>query len=213
MGGIALGNGVTNSGLLEVLGDGIRKLISGMELYPVVLLLSVIVLVRCMYNQEAYLQLTDMIRIGYFDVHQPHHRKRALGPDREGSREEHAWRRLLEPPHLHHRPHLLRRDGHARLWLPEPDCVRFPVLSPLTFRAGGWRLTRVCGTGGQGDAGGRDGPVVPLQRRLPQERRACECHRDRRRRDGRLPAYAGHPVRFPRSHIGPSLTFCLFSSV
>ena len=45
MGGIALGNGVTNSGLLEVLGDGIRKLISGMELYPVVLLLSVIVLV------------------------------------------------------------------------------------------------------------------------------------------------------------------------
>ncbi|KAI0706485.1 Sodium/sulfate symporter [Earliella scabrosa] len=45
MGGIALGNGVTNSGLLEVLGEGIRELISGMELYPVVLLLSAIVLV------------------------------------------------------------------------------------------------------------------------------------------------------------------------
>ena len=45
MGGIALGNGVTNSGLLEVLGDGIRSLISDMELYPVVLLLSCIVLV------------------------------------------------------------------------------------------------------------------------------------------------------------------------
>ncbi|KAI0636294.1 Sodium/sulfate symporter [Trametes polyzona] len=45
MGGIALGNGVTNSGLLEVLGDGIRHAISGLELYPVVLLLSVIVLV------------------------------------------------------------------------------------------------------------------------------------------------------------------------
>ncbi|TFK93792.1 Sodium/sulfate symporter [Polyporus arcularius HHB13444] len=45
MGGIALGNGVTNSGLLEVLGDGIRDLISGMDLYPVVLLLSLIVLV------------------------------------------------------------------------------------------------------------------------------------------------------------------------
>ncbi|RPD54787.1 Sodium/sulfate symporter [Lentinus tigrinus ALCF2SS1-7] len=45
MGGIALGNGVTNSGLLEVLGDGIRELISDMELYPVVLLLSAIVLV------------------------------------------------------------------------------------------------------------------------------------------------------------------------
>ena len=48
MGGIALGNGVTNSGLLEVLGEGIRELISGMDLYPVVLLLSVIVLV-CVY--------------------------------------------------------------------------------------------------------------------------------------------------------------------
>ena len=46
MGGIALGNGVTNSGLLEVLGDEIRDMISGMDLYPVVLLLSVIVLVR-----------------------------------------------------------------------------------------------------------------------------------------------------------------------
>ncbi|KAI0711847.1 Sodium/sulfate symporter [Cerioporus squamosus] len=45
MGGIALGNGVTNSGLLEVLGDGIRDLISGLDLYPVVLLLSLIVLV------------------------------------------------------------------------------------------------------------------------------------------------------------------------
>ncbi|CDO75104.1 hypothetical protein BN946_scf185010.g29 [Trametes cinnabarina] len=45
MGGIALGNGVTNSGLLEVLGEGIRSMISGLDLYPVVLLLSVIVLV------------------------------------------------------------------------------------------------------------------------------------------------------------------------
>ncbi|OSC96955.1 Sodium/sulfate symporter [Trametes coccinea BRFM310] len=45
MGGIALGNGVTNSGLLEVLGDGIRSMIYGLDLYPVVLLLSVIVLV------------------------------------------------------------------------------------------------------------------------------------------------------------------------
>ncbi|KAI0763315.1 Sodium/sulfate symporter [Trametes elegans] len=45
MGGIALGNGVTNSGLLEVLGDGIRGAISGLDLYPVVLLLSFIVLV------------------------------------------------------------------------------------------------------------------------------------------------------------------------
>ncbi|KAH9929909.1 uncharacterized protein BXZ73DRAFT_47853, partial [Epithele typhae] len=44
MGGIALGDGVRDSGLLEVLGSGIRRLIMGMSLYPVVLLLSFIVL-------------------------------------------------------------------------------------------------------------------------------------------------------------------------
>ncbi|RPD54783.1 hypothetical protein L227DRAFT_615810 [Lentinus tigrinus ALCF2SS1-6] len=53
MGGITLGNGVTNSGLLEVLGDGIRELISDMELYPVVLLLSVIVLVISTFISHA----------------------------------------------------------------------------------------------------------------------------------------------------------------
>ncbi|TBU27768.1 Sodium/sulfate symporter [Dichomitus squalens] len=45
MGGIALGQGVTNSGLLNIIGDGIRHSISGMDLYPVVLLLSAIVVV------------------------------------------------------------------------------------------------------------------------------------------------------------------------
>ena len=59
MGGIALGNGVTNSGLLEVLGEGIRELISGMDLYPVVLLLSVIVLV-CVFH-------THMLRGSWSD--------------------------------------------------------------------------------------------------------------------------------------------------
>ena len=46
MGGIALGDGVRNSGLLDILGEGIKGLISDMSLYPVVLLLSAIVLVR-----------------------------------------------------------------------------------------------------------------------------------------------------------------------
>ncbi|OBZ72026.1 putative transporter C3B8.04c [Grifola frondosa] len=45
MGGIALGNGVTSSGLLEVLGDGIRDIIDGLSLNTVVLVLSVIVLI------------------------------------------------------------------------------------------------------------------------------------------------------------------------
>ncbi|KAH9948583.1 Sodium/sulfate symporter [Amylocystis lapponica] len=45
MGGIALGKGVTSSGLLEVMDDGIRDLIDGLSFYTVVLVLSFIVLV------------------------------------------------------------------------------------------------------------------------------------------------------------------------
>lgn len=46
MGGIALGKGVTSSGLLEVLDDVIRDIIDGKSLYTVVMVLSAIVLVR-----------------------------------------------------------------------------------------------------------------------------------------------------------------------
>ncbi|EMD33375.1 hypothetical protein CERSUDRAFT_117988 [Gelatoporia subvermispora B] len=45
MGGIALGKGVTSSGLLVVLGDGIREIIAPLSPYSVVLVLSLIVLV------------------------------------------------------------------------------------------------------------------------------------------------------------------------
>ncbi|KAF9262496.1 Sodium/sulfate symporter [Marasmius fiardii PR-910] len=45
MGGIALGKGVTSSGLLKVLGDLIRDAVDGYELYTVVLILSPIVLI------------------------------------------------------------------------------------------------------------------------------------------------------------------------
>ena len=45
MGGIALGNGVVSSGLLEVMDDIISKLIQGVPMYAVVLILSPIVLV------------------------------------------------------------------------------------------------------------------------------------------------------------------------
>ena len=52
MGGIALGKGVTSSGLLEVLDDIIRNLIDGMSLYTVVLVLSAIVLVSMVSFRE-----------------------------------------------------------------------------------------------------------------------------------------------------------------
>lgn len=45
MGGIALGKGVTSSGLLDIIGDHIKDLVSGFHLYTVVLLLSPMVLV------------------------------------------------------------------------------------------------------------------------------------------------------------------------
>jgi di/tricarboxylate transporter len=45
MGGIALGKGVTTSGLIDVLGDLIRDLVGGLSLYAIVLVLSIVVLV------------------------------------------------------------------------------------------------------------------------------------------------------------------------
>lgn len=45
MGGIALGRGVTSSGLLDVMDGGIRAIIEGRSLGAVVLVLSIIVLV------------------------------------------------------------------------------------------------------------------------------------------------------------------------
>ena len=46
MGGIALGKGVTSSGLLTVMDDAIRYMVQGLSTYTVVLVLSAIVLVR-----------------------------------------------------------------------------------------------------------------------------------------------------------------------
>jgi len=45
MGGIALGKGVSSSGLLEILYGVIRQVVEGYRLYTVVLILSPIVLV------------------------------------------------------------------------------------------------------------------------------------------------------------------------
>lgn len=45
MGGIALGKAVTSSGLLQVMDDVIRKVIGDLDIFGVVVILSVIVLV------------------------------------------------------------------------------------------------------------------------------------------------------------------------
>ena len=56
MGGIALGKGVTSSGLLEILDDVIRDIIDGKSLYTVVMVLSVIVLVS---SNEVFARAID----------------------------------------------------------------------------------------------------------------------------------------------------------
>ncbi|QRV89762.1 transport protein [Ceratobasidium sp. AG-Ba] len=45
MGGIALGKAVVSSGLLATMDDGVRRLVEGLQLYEIVLVLSVVVLV------------------------------------------------------------------------------------------------------------------------------------------------------------------------
>jgi phosphate transporter len=51
MGGIALGKGVTNSGLLETMDEIIRDFVDGFSLYTVVLILSPVVLV-CNFDYQ-----------------------------------------------------------------------------------------------------------------------------------------------------------------
>lgn len=46
MGGIALGNGVKSSGLMDSMDGVIHRMLEGRQLYSVVIVLSVIVLVR-----------------------------------------------------------------------------------------------------------------------------------------------------------------------
>lgn len=53
MGGIALGKGVTSSGLLTVMDEIIRGIITDMSLYSVVLVLSGIVLVCPLHLDDA----------------------------------------------------------------------------------------------------------------------------------------------------------------
>ncbi|KAJ2984947.1 hypothetical protein NUW54_g10318 [Trametes sanguinea] len=90
MGGIALGNGVTNSGLLEVLGDGIRSMIYGLDLYPVVLLLA-----------------EDRTPAGHLHVHQPHPLSESATP--QSYAQDIAW----QVPH-HSQPNP-SASGHAQM--------------------------------------------------------------------------------------------------
>lgn len=69
MGGIALGKGVSSSGLLGIVGDGIRGLMGGLSLPAVVLLLTLVVLVNVPNDPRVSILTSDA---GYLDLHQPY---------------------------------------------------------------------------------------------------------------------------------------------
>lgn len=54
MGGIALGQGVSNSGLLDIIGAIIQDSVNGLSLSTVVFVLSPIVLVRYFFDGDPY---------------------------------------------------------------------------------------------------------------------------------------------------------------
>ncbi|KAJ7816533.1 SPX domain-containing protein [Mycena olivaceomarginata] len=101
MGGIALGKGVTQSGLLEVLDGIIRDLLDGVSPYNVVLILSPVVLVISTFISHTIASVL-LVPIAKEVGSQP------------------AWE-PREPPDLHNGLDLLYRDGHACVGLPEPD--------------------------------------------------------------------------------------------
>lgn len=89
MGGIALGKGVTSSGLLDVMDDGIREMISGLSLYTVVMVLSLIVLV-CTIQPVPSFGCADSTVLGRLYLHQPHYCQCIACPHCQGSWRKHA---------------------------------------------------------------------------------------------------------------------------
>ena len=114
MGGIALGKGVTSSGLLDKMDILIRGLIDGQSEFGVVVVLTTVVLVShvCTHPLSA-----DMLSVGRLDVHQPYDCERAPGPDRQG-RWEQPPGQPGEPTHFHHWARLFHWNGYASLGLP-----------------------------------------------------------------------------------------------
>ena len=58
MGGIALGKAVVSSGLLTTMDDAVRGLVEGLQLYEIVLVLSVVVLVSTTVFKAYCMMLT-----------------------------------------------------------------------------------------------------------------------------------------------------------
>jgi len=130
MGGIALGKGVTSSGLLDVMGEVIRDMVDGYKLYNVVLILSPIVLVGnfAQLGAVAYLESA-----GHIHVHQSYNCKRPSCSNCERSWQR-SWWKSPGYANLHYWIDLLDWDGYASFWLSKPNSVS-PIFSPANSRA------------------------------------------------------------------------------
>ncbi len=139
MGGIALGKGVTSSGLLDKMDALIRRLVEGRSEFGVIVLLTTVVLVSC------FLRWTLISRLLYgidrFHIHQPHNSECPPCPHCQGGRRE-PPRQPSKSSHCHNWACLLHRDGYACLRIPQSDCVRplshppfYPAENPFSIRA------------------------------------------------------------------------------
>lgn len=132
MGGIALGKGVTSSGLLEVLDDIIRNIIEGRTLYEVVMVLSVIVLVSRKRHRCTALGAIFIVLVGHLDIYQSHHRQCAPRANCQGGWEQDA-RSTRDASYLPHRSDLLDWYGHACVWIPQSTSVCVVTFISLSF--------------------------------------------------------------------------------
>ena len=157
MGGIALGKGVTTSGLLDVMDEIIRGIITDMSLYSVVLVLSGIVLV-CFLTFYGAADQTHCFA-GRINFHQPHDRQCVTSPHREGSREK-PPRTSCQFAYLLDWVDLFHWNGDASFWVPKSNCVRTTSSErdPCSSDDRNQCYPR-----------GRTWPAVFVQHRLPEE--------------------------------------------
>lgn len=114
MGGIALGKGVTSSGLMVTMDGVIHRLLEGLSLYTVVLVLSPVVLVRD-HVQWCFTIYSKRV-LDRIDIYKSYNCKRAASSHRERGWTE-LTRRPCEPAHFYDWSSLFCWDGDACFWV------------------------------------------------------------------------------------------------
>ena len=135
MGGIALGKGVSSSGLLDKMDILIRRLVEGRSEFGIIVVLTTVVLVSCFFSPLGA-KFPATIGVGRLHIHQPHNSECPPCPYRQGGRGE-PPRQPSKSPHFHHWAGLFHWDGYACLGIPQSDCVRppsRPLFTPLRTR-------------------------------------------------------------------------------